>query len=152
MKTTVKTARGKQRQFQAGEKVSILRRHLIEKVTVSDLCDEHKISPSVYYRWQTQFFEGGEKAFATTAGQSFVQHPPGVGDESPAHLKCVYRVEWIGGAKSRLLRRPPDGLEVVHTVLLHQGLEEAHGQHLTFPLVDAGGQEVMEVVAEEMPF
>ena len=66
MKTS-KTKRGKQRQFKASEKVAIIRRHLIEKVTVSDLCDEYKISPSVYYRWQAQFFEGGEKAFAASS-------------------------------------------------------------------------------------
>ncbi len=54
------------KQYRAAEKVSIIRRHLIEKQSVADLCDEYGIAPSLYYRWQKQFFEEGEKAFATT--------------------------------------------------------------------------------------
>ena len=56
----------KQKQFQPAAKVAIIREHLIEKVPVSDICDKHGIHPSVYYRWQKQFFEGGEKAFVPT--------------------------------------------------------------------------------------
>lgn len=33
------------------EKVSILRRHLVEKVSVSDLCQELKLQPTDFYRW-----------------------------------------------------------------------------------------------------
>lgn len=62
----MKTNNRKRKQYRAAEKVSIIRRHLIEKQSVSDLCDEYGIAPSLYYRWQKQFFEGGEKAFATT--------------------------------------------------------------------------------------
>src|SRR3954468_8480411 len=45
------------------EKVAILRRHLIDHVPVSDLCDEHQLSPTLFYRWQKQFFENGPAAF-----------------------------------------------------------------------------------------
>jgi transposase len=45
------------------EKVAILRRHLIDHVPVSDLCDEHQLSPTVFYLWQKQFFENGPAAF-----------------------------------------------------------------------------------------
>lgn len=62
----MKTNNRKRKQYQAAEKVSIIRKHLIEKQSVADLCDEHGMAPSVYYRWQTQFFEGGESAFAAT--------------------------------------------------------------------------------------
>lgn len=55
----------KQKHFQPAKKVAIIREHLVEKVPVSDICDKYDIHPSVYYRWQKQFFEGGEKAFAT---------------------------------------------------------------------------------------
>ena len=41
------------------EKVSILRRHLIEKVPVSNLCEEFGLHPTVFYRWLKQFFEKG---------------------------------------------------------------------------------------------
>ena len=33
------------------EKVSILRRHLLEGVPTSDLCDELGLQPTVFYRW-----------------------------------------------------------------------------------------------------
>src|SRR4051794_35896768 len=45
------------------EKVAILRRHLIDHVPVSDLCDEHQLSPTLFYLWQKQFFENGPTAF-----------------------------------------------------------------------------------------
>ena len=45
------------------EKVSILRRHLVEKVPVSDLCQEQKLQPTVFYRWLKEFFENGAAAF-----------------------------------------------------------------------------------------
>jgi len=45
------------------EKVAILRRHLVEKVPVSDLCDELGLNPTVFYGWQKQFFENGAAAF-----------------------------------------------------------------------------------------
>jgi len=45
------------------EKVAILRRHLIDHVAVSDICDEHRLSPALFYLWQKQFFENGPAAF-----------------------------------------------------------------------------------------
>jgi transposase len=45
------------------EKVSILRRHLIEKAPVSNLCEEFGLHPTVFYRWLKQFFENGAAAF-----------------------------------------------------------------------------------------
>ncbi len=55
----------KQRKHYSGEeKVSILRRHLLEHVAVSDLCDELGLAPTVFYRWQKEFFENGAAAFA----------------------------------------------------------------------------------------
>ena len=45
--------------YSADEKVAILRRHLIDRVSVADLCDEHQIQPTLFYKWQTQFFENG---------------------------------------------------------------------------------------------
>ncbi len=45
------------------EKVAILRRHLVEGVPISDLCDELGLQPTVFYRWQKEFFENGAAAF-----------------------------------------------------------------------------------------
>jgi transposase-like protein len=54
---------GKRRYFSAQDKVAILRQHLLEKIPVSKLCEEHKIAPSLFYLWQREFFENGEAAF-----------------------------------------------------------------------------------------
>ena len=45
------------------EKVAILRRHLIDKVPVSNLREEYRLHPTVFYRWLKQFFENGAAAF-----------------------------------------------------------------------------------------
>jgi transposase len=45
------------------EKVATLRRHLLEKVPISTLCDELGFQPKVFYRWQKEFFENGAAAF-----------------------------------------------------------------------------------------
>jgi transposase-like protein len=45
------------------EKVAILRRHLIDRVPISDLCDEYRLSPTLFYAWQKIFFENGAAAF-----------------------------------------------------------------------------------------
>ena len=45
------------------EKVAILRRHLLEQESVSKLCDELGLQPTVFYRWQKEFFENGAAAF-----------------------------------------------------------------------------------------
>ncbi len=54
----------KQRQkYSAEKKVKILWRHLVDKVPVSDLCDEYGFHPTIFYRWQKAFFENGKAAF-----------------------------------------------------------------------------------------
>ena len=42
------------RHFTAEKKAEIVRRHLVDRVPVSDLCDEYKIAPSMLYNWQKQ--------------------------------------------------------------------------------------------------
>ena len=49
--------------FSADQKVAIVRRHLLENVPVSDLCDEFGIHTTQYYAWQKQLFEGAAQAF-----------------------------------------------------------------------------------------
>ena len=49
--------------YAPAEKVAILRRHLIDRVPVSDLCDEYHLQPTIFYAWQKQFFEDGSAAF-----------------------------------------------------------------------------------------
>jgi len=49
--------------YSGPEKVAILRLHLLEKKPVSDLCDQYGIHPTLFYRWQKEFFENGHEAF-----------------------------------------------------------------------------------------
>ena len=53
--------------YTAEEKVAILRRHLLEQVPVSELCEKHGLQPTVFYRWQKEFFENGTAAFQPKA-------------------------------------------------------------------------------------
>jgi len=52
----------KKNRYSAEDKVQILKRHLVDHIAVSDLCDQYNISPTIFYRWQKQFFEKGAVA------------------------------------------------------------------------------------------
>ena len=56
----------KRRKYTTEQKVAILRRHLADKVPVSDLCEEYKIQPSVLYEWQKTVFENMGAAFLSS--------------------------------------------------------------------------------------
>ena len=58
---------GRRRRFSATQKIGILRRHLLEQVPVSDLCDQCGIHPTMFYRWQKQLFENGVVVFERDA-------------------------------------------------------------------------------------
>ena len=51
------------RHFSGTDKVAILKRHLVDKVPISDLCDELDIYPNQLYGWLKEFFENGHAAF-----------------------------------------------------------------------------------------
>jgi len=55
--------RKKRHNYTPEEKVRILKRHLIDRVPISDLCDEYQLQPKVFYDWQKQFFENGTATF-----------------------------------------------------------------------------------------
>jgi transposase len=56
------------------EKVAILRRHLIDRVPVSDLCDEYQLQPTLFYQWQKLFFENGAAALERKNASPESQH------------------------------------------------------------------------------
>jgi transposase-like protein len=63
VKITERTREKTRKHYTAEEKVAILRRHLLEQEPVSKLCDEFGLQPTVFYRWQKEFFENGAAAF-----------------------------------------------------------------------------------------
>ena len=46
------------------QKVAILKQVLVNKQPISKVCEEHGMSPTLFYEWQKQFFEHGAAAFA----------------------------------------------------------------------------------------
>jgi len=61
-------------------------------VSVSELCDEYGIHPTLFYRWQKQLFENGAVAFE--------YHPKGAQDAAP---KKVTRLEEKLARKNEVL-------------------------------------------------
>ena len=53
----------RRRRLAPDEKIAILKAHLVDKKPISDLCDQHGIQPSQFYRWQQEFFERGSLVF-----------------------------------------------------------------------------------------
>ena len=58
------------RRFTSAEKAAIVRRHLVDKVPVSDLCDELGLQPTQIYTWQKQLFENAALAFERPGRQA----------------------------------------------------------------------------------
>lgn len=63
----------RRRHFTPEDKAAILRRHLSDKVPVSDLCDEYKLQPSVFYQWQRQLLDNAAKALEVQRGSDSQQ-------------------------------------------------------------------------------
>jgi len=57
------------RHFNPEDKVKALRRHLVEKAPISDLCEELGIQPTQFYRWQQALFENATAALERPAGR-----------------------------------------------------------------------------------
>jgi transposase len=51
------------RHFTPQEKVAIVKRHLLEGIPISTVCDEFEINPTLFYQWQRQLFENAHLAF-----------------------------------------------------------------------------------------
>lgn len=77
----------KRKQFTPQQKVAIVRRHLIEKVPVSDLCDELGIHPNQYYNWQKQFFENGSAAFERRPNSANVKRQQNAAEKKVEQLE-----------------------------------------------------------------
>jgi transposase-like protein len=48
--------KNERRHWSAEEKTKLLRRHLIEKIPISKICEEARLAPSAFHRWQEQLF------------------------------------------------------------------------------------------------
>ena len=48
----------------AEQKVAAVKKHLLDQVPVSQICDELRISVNTFYLWQKELFENAHLAFA----------------------------------------------------------------------------------------
>ncbi len=55
--------RKKRKNYTAQEKVAILKRHLVDKIPVSDLCDQYQLKPTVYYSVAEGIFRERRRRF-----------------------------------------------------------------------------------------
>ncbi|MBC8379105.1 MAG: transposase [Planctomycetes bacterium] len=102
----------KRKRFAAEEKVRLLRLHLLEKVPVSDLCDEYGVNPNMFYRWQKQFFENGTAAF-----------------EQPADGRKGHQVKSLEEKNSRLQAKLASKDEVIAEIMAsHVQLKKSLGE------------------------
>ncbi len=58
------------RRFGTDQKATILKRYLVDKVPISDLCDEYGIKPNQIYAWQKILFDHAETAFQQAGGRA----------------------------------------------------------------------------------
>ncbi len=60
------------RKWTVDEKLAIVMEGLKERKSVAEICREHKISQTLYYRWRDKFLEGGKKALGNGGGDESV--------------------------------------------------------------------------------
>jgi len=81
---TERPPRRERRHFTAQQKAALVKRHLLDGVAISDLCDEAQITPTQFYQWQKQLFEGAAAAFEKKPGKPAGQSPV---ERRVAHLE-----------------------------------------------------------------
>lgn len=47
-------------------KIHLLKKHLIDKIPVSSLCEEYDVKASVFYSWQKELFDRGDRIFGVS--------------------------------------------------------------------------------------
>jgi len=73
------------RRFGTDQKATILKRYLVDKVPLSDLCDEYGIKPNQIYTWQKILFDHAETAFQQAGSR--VAHKLSAQEEKIARLE-----------------------------------------------------------------
>lgn len=75
------------RSFTAELKAQIVRRHLSDKVAVSDLADEYGIQPSQIHAWVKQVLQQAERAFLGKSGSKRKDRSEQVKEQQIARLE-----------------------------------------------------------------
>jgi len=64
----------KRRRYSATEKMAALRKHFVEAVPVSDICEELGIQPGLFYDWQRVLFSSAEQVFNQKSEKGITCH------------------------------------------------------------------------------
>jgi transposase-like protein len=72
--------KGQRKRFTAEQKAAIVRQHLVDRKSIADVCEEHGLQPTVFYRWQKQVFDGLPDLFEKRPGR----HPTRLEEEIAA--------------------------------------------------------------------
>lgn len=97
------------RHFSGAEKVKILREHLIDRVPISQVCEKHRIQPTLFYAWQKTFFENGTAAF----------------ERQPSHSRVSLEQKKISALEQKLQRKDEVLTELLtEHILLKKSLGE----------------------------
>lgn len=83
------------RKFTTEQKVAILRRHLVDKVAVSVICEEYKLQPSVFYLWQKQAFDNLGNVFVPVAGERMADKDRKIADLEAKLTKKDGVIAWV---------------------------------------------------------
>ena len=65
-------------------KVSILREHLENHISVADICEKYRIHPNQLYQWKKAFFENAVELFAQKKSRNHL-------DKDRAHFEARLR-------------------------------------------------------------
>ena len=60
--------KNERRHWSAEDKTKLLRQHLIEKIPVSKICEEARLAPSLFHKWQEQLFQKAPLALEAKRG------------------------------------------------------------------------------------
>jgi|APSaa5957512622_1039677.scaffolds.fasta_scaffold224805_2 transposase len=58
------------RTFSSKEKTALLKEHFLKGRVISELCEEHKIEPRLFYKWREEFFVLSEEVFDSKPSKS----------------------------------------------------------------------------------
>ena len=60
----------KRRYYTPEQKAALLQRHIVDKVPISEICNEEKLQPSVFYGWLKTLLGNAHLALASPRGSS----------------------------------------------------------------------------------
>ena len=111
----------KRKQYTGEEKLAILRKHLLEAVAVSDICDAHELQPTVFYRWQKRLCEEGNEdnpKFAFSVNWSMPDELKYDPEPYASRLRALGCVPGFGGFELDLHRKDHHSAETFEELYL----------------------------------